>query len=71
MGGIHGVDLQTVKLASGIIGLSSALAVHRLYGWGCKLVRGLLSKGRGYPEKGKRQSKRITGKGREPIKRDD
>ena len=71
IGGSYGVDLQTVKFTSGIIGLSSALAVHRLYGWGRKMVKSILSKIHGYIEKGKRQSKRISGKGRETIKRDD
>jgi hypothetical protein len=71
IGGSYGVDLQTVKFTSGIIGLSSALAVHRLYGWGRKMVRRLLSKIHGYTEKGKKHSERISGKSRETVKKDD
>ena len=71
MGGSQSVDLYTVKLTSGVIGLSFSLAVNQLYGLGRKMVRRLLSKIHGYTEKGKNHSERISGKSRETVIKDD
>ena len=69
--GSPGADLQTLKLASGIIGLIFAFAVNRLYGKGREMVGRLQSKMRGYTENSKERLKGISDKGRGTVERDN